>query len=86
MHIDITSTRMEDVFQIDGRSSPTFFPVERGVSSRLNPFIKLFNIVVDPLLRNMEAEDLGLCVSNLHDGAYLHADDIRTVATSMSTL
>ena len=47
--------------KVDGRSSPTF-PVERGVrqGSVLSP--TLFNIVMDPLLRSMEAAGLGLCV------------------------
>ena len=39
---------------------------------------------VDPLLRSMEAVDLGLCVNNLYGGTYLHADAIRTVATPMT--
>ena len=71
--------------QVDGRSSSSFL-VERGVrqGSVLSP--TLFNIVMDPLLRSMEAAGIGLCVNNLYGGAYLHADDIRTVATSVSTL
>ena len=41
---------------------------------------------MDPLLRSLEASGLGLSVNNLYGGAYLHADDIRTLATSVSSL
>ena len=72
--------------RVDERSSPTF-PVERGVcqGSILSP--TLFNIAMDPLLRT-EAAGLGLSVNNIdiYGGAYLHADDIRTFANSVSTL
>ena len=70
---------------VDGLSS-TPSPVERGVcqGSILSP--TLFNIVMDPLLRSLEASGLGLSVNNLYGGAYLHADDIRTLATSVSSL
>ena len=61
------------------------FPVEREVRQGIVLSPTLFNIVVGPLLRNMEAVGLGLC-DNLYGGVYLHADNIRTVATSMSTL
>ena len=71
--------------KVDGRSSPTF-SVERGVHQGSVLLPTLFNIVMDPLLRSIEAADLGLCVNNLYGGAYLHTDDIRTVATSVSTL
>ena len=71
--------------QIDGRMSPVF-PVERGVrqGSILSP--TLFNIVMDPLLRSMEAANIGLSVNNFYGGAYLHADDIRTIANSKESL
>ena len=71
--------------KVDGRSSPTF-SVERGVHQGSVLLPTLFNIVMDPLLRSIEAAGLGLCVNNLYGGAYLHTDDIRTVATSVSTL
>ena len=41
---------------------------------------------MNPLLLTLEASGLGLSMSNLYGGAYLHADDIRTLATSVSTL
>ena len=71
--------------QIDGRMSPVF-PVERGVrqGSILSP--TLFNIVMDPFLRSMETANIGLSVNNFYGGAYLHADDIRTIANSKESL
>ena len=70
---------------VDGVSSRVF-PIERGVrqGSVLSP--TLFNIVMDPLLTSLESSDLGLCVNRLYGGAYLHADDIRTLSTSATTL
>ena len=41
---------------------------------------------MDPLLRILESSGLGLSVNNLYSGAYLHADDIRTLASSVSSL
>ena len=69
----------------DGSSSAPF-PLERGVcqGSILSP--TLFNIIMNPLLLTMEASHLGLSVNNLYGGTYLHTDDIRTLATSASTL
>ena len=60
-------------FYADRLAIISCLPMERGVcqGSVLSP--THFNI-------------LGLCVNNLYGGAYLHADDIRTVATAMSIL
>ena len=41
---------------------------------------------MDPLLATLESSGLGLSVNNLYGGAYLHADDIRALATSVSSL
>ena len=70
---------------VDGASS-TFFPIERSVhqGSILSP--TLFSIVMDPLRRILETSALRLSVNNLYSGAYLHADDIRTFASSVSSL
>ena len=70
---------------VDGSASPPF-SIERGVrqGSVLSP--TLFNIVMDPLLSLLESSNLGLNVNGLYGGAYLHADDIRTLSTSVSTL
>ena len=40
------------------------------------------NIVMDPLLSTMESAGIGVSVNGLFGGAYLHADDIRSIATS----
>ena len=56
----------------------------KRVSTILSPIF--FNIVMNPLLRTLETSGVGLSVNNLYSGAYLHADDIRTLATSMSSL
>ena len=71
--------------RVDGVSSESF-PIERGVrqGSILSP--TLFNIVMDPLLTSLESSSLGLCVNGLYGGAYLHADDIRTLSTSVISL
>ena len=60
--------------------------LERGVrqGSILSP--TLFNIIMKPLLLILEASHLGLSMNNLYGGTYLHTDDIRTLATSASTL
>ena len=67
-------------------ASSTSFPIERGVhqASILSP--TLFSIVMDPLLRILESSGLGLSMNNLYSGAYLHADDIRTLASSVSSV
>ena len=46
----------------------------------------LFLIVMDPLLRCLEASGAGLSVNGLYAGAYLHADDIRTMANGKDSL
>ena len=42
----------------------------------------LFVLVMDPLLRQLQASGLGLSISNFYVGGFLHADDVRTLATS----
>ena len=62
------------------------FPVGRGVKqgSVLSP--ALFLLVMDPLLRQLQASGLGLTINKYYAGGYMHADDIRTLATSEETL
>ena len=71
--------------QVDGAVSKPF-SIERGVrqGSVLSP--TLFNIIMDPLLKSLESSGLGLCVNGLYGGAYLHADDVRTLSASVSSL
>ena len=41
---------------------------------------------MDPLLKQLEASGVGLCVNSYYAGCFLHADDIRTIATSVQSL
>ena len=56
---------------------------DQGCSSG---FSVLFLLVMDPLLRKLESSGLGLSVNGLFAGAFLHADDIRTMANSSESL
>ena len=71
--------------KLDGKLS-RHFPIGRGVrqGSVLSP--ALFLLVMDPLLRQLQASGLGLTINKYYAGGYMHADDIRTLATSEETL
>ena len=70
--------------EIDGRLSATY-SVGRGVKqgSVLSP--APFLLVLDPLLRELQASGLGLSINNFYAGGFLHADDVRTLASSKGT-
>ena len=40
---------------------------------------------MDPLLRQLQASGLGLSANQYYAGGYLHADDIRTLETSVDS-
>ena len=62
------------------------YPIQRGVKqgSVLSP--ALFLLVMDPLLRVLEQSGLGLSVNIFYAGGFLHADNIRTLATSTGSV
>ena len=59
------------------------FNIERGIcqGSVLSP--TLFNLIIDPLLLLLREKSLGLSINGLFLGAFAHADDIRTLASSI---
>ena len=71
--------------KLDGRLFGTY-SIERGVKqgSVLSPAI--FLLVINPLLGQLQASGVGLSVNNFYAGGLLHADDIRTLATSDESL
>ena len=62
------------------------YSVERGVKqgSILSP--TLFLLVMDPLLTHLQKTGLGLSINNFYAGGFLHANDIRTLASSSGSL
>ena len=65
-------------------SSP--FTLERGVlqGSILSPV--LFLLIMDPLLKSLQSNDLGPLVGDTYAGGFIHADDISTISSSRTTL
>ena len=68
--------------RVDGQLSAEF-AIERGV---LQGSVLLFLLVMDPLLRDLEQNKLGPSISGIYAGTYAHADDIRTITSSVSSL
>ena len=62
------------------------FEVKRGVKqdSVLSP--TLFLLIMNPLLQQLETSGLGLTINSFYAGGFAHADDIRTLATTVETL
>ena len=71
--------------RVNGQLS-SVFTLERGVlqGSVLSPV--LFLMIMDPLLKNLEYSALGPFIGDTYAGTFAHADDIRTVTSSLATL
>ena len=69
-----------------GGSLSESFNIGREVKqeSVLSP--ALFLLVMDPLLRELQASGVGLSLKGYYAGGFLHADDVRTLATSEDSL
>ena len=68
--------------KLDGRLSKRLL-VGRGVKQGL---VLPPALVMVPLLQQLQASDVGLTVNRLYAGGFLHADDIKTLATSEESL
>lgn len=64
------------------RSVSASYPVERGVKQRsvLSPALFLF------VIRQLQATVLGVSINNHCAGGFIHADDIRNLATNVASL
>jgi hypothetical protein len=62
------------------------FTLERGIlqGSVLSPV--LFLLIMDPLLKSLQSKALGPSIGDTYAGAFIHADDIRTISSSRATL
>ena len=49
-------------------------------------FPALFILVMDPLLRQLKASGVGFTVNNFYAAGFLHADDLKMLATNEKTL
>ena len=67
--------------------SPSF-PLGRARGVRQGSILSpaLFLLVMDLLLRQLQSQSIGISVNSTYAGGYLYADDIRTLASSSTTL
>ena len=75
----------KSMVRVNGHLTPAF-TLEQGVlqGSVLSPV--LFLLVMDPLLQTLESCNLDPSISGMYTGAFAHADDIRTITSSLFTL
>ena len=75
----------KSMVRVDGSLS-SMFTLERGVlqGSVLSPV--LFLLIMDPLLKSLQSKALGPSIGDTYAGAFIHADDIRTISSSRATL
>ena len=57
--------------------------IHQSLSGKPRPYLTLFNLVIDPLLVLLREKSLCLSVNGLFLGGFAHADDIRTLASSI---
>ncbi len=65
-------------------SSPFTLECKVLQGSVLSPV--LFLLTMDPLLKSLQSNDLGPLVGDIYVGGFIHADDIRTISSSRTTL
>ena len=75
-------THCQSSIRLNQHVSPSF-PLGWGVK-HLSPALFLF--VMDPLLKQLQSRCNGASVDGMYAGGFLHADDIRTLASNLTTL
>ena len=78
-------TSPKGMVQVNGSLS-SMFNLERGVlqGSVLSPVH--VSLIIDPLLKSLQSKELDPFIGNTFAGAFIHADDIRTISSSQATL
>ena len=76
-------TNPKSCVRLNGSTS-RYFSVNCGVrqGSVLSPL--LFLLIMDPILQQLKSKSCGLSICGLYLGAFCHADDIRTLSSSLT--